>query len=67
DEEPGSVLAGQVAYWREALAGAPQELALPVDHLRPATASHRGHTAALDISADVHQRLTALAREQGVT
>ncbi|MEW1780544.1 condensation domain-containing protein, partial [Streptomyces sp. NPDC086777] len=67
EEQPGSVLAQQVSYWREALAGAPQELALPVDHVRPTTASHRGHTVALDIPADVHARLAALARERGAT
>ncbi|MET8906079.1 condensation domain-containing protein, partial [Streptomyces sp. NPDC004538] len=65
--DPGSVLAGQVGFWRDALAGAPQELALPVDRPRPAAASHRGHTASLVVPAEVHARLTALARERGVT
>ncbi|MFC8148065.1 condensation domain-containing protein, partial [Streptomyces paradoxus] len=65
--DPGSVLAGQVGFWRDALAGAPQELALPVDRPRPAAASHRGHTASLVVPAEVHAQLTALAREQGVT
>ncbi|MFG2548300.1 condensation domain-containing protein, partial [Streptomyces sp. NPDC048594] len=65
--DPGSVLAGQVGFWRDALAGAPQELALPLDRPRPAMASHRGHTASLVVPTEVHAQLTALAREQGVT
>ncbi|MFD4263997.1 amino acid adenylation domain-containing protein, partial [Streptomyces sp. NPDC058534] len=65
--DPGSVLAGQVGFWRDALAGAPQELVLPGDRPRPAVASHRGHTASVVIPAEVHARLVALAREQGVT
>ncbi|MFD3588198.1 amino acid adenylation domain-containing protein, partial [Streptomyces sp. NPDC058683] len=65
--DPGSVLADQVRYWREALAGAPAELALPVDRVRPAVASHQGHTEALEVPDDVYAGLVALAREQGVT
>ncbi|MFB6775817.1 condensation domain-containing protein, partial [Streptomyces sp. NPDC056337] len=67
EDDPGSVLAEQVGYWRRALAGAPQELALPVDRPRPAMASHRGHTVTLEVPTDVHARLALLAREQGVT
>ena len=68
EDDPGSLLAGQVAWWREALAGAPPELALPADRPRPAAPSHRGHTrAAGGPGARCMPRLAALAREQGVT
>ena len=67
EDDPGSVLTAQVAWWREALAEAPQELALPVDRPRPAQPSYRGHAAQLEVPAGVHAGLAALARARGVT
>ena len=67
EDDPGSLLAGQVAWWREALAGAPAELVLPADRPRPAAPGHRGHTVPLAVSARVQAGLAGLAREQGVT
>ena len=67
EDDPGSLLSRQAAWWRGALAGVPPELALPADRPRPAAPSHRGHTVPLAVPAQVHALLAGLAREQGVT
>ncbi|PHQ52959.1 hypothetical protein BLA24_05280 [Streptomyces cinnamoneus] len=65
--DPDSVLSQQLAYWQDALAGAPEEIALPADRPRPSVATHRGDEVAVDIGADLHRRIVALAQAENVT
>ncbi|MFI1170062.1 amino acid adenylation domain-containing protein [Streptomyces melanogenes] len=57
----------QLAHWRQALAGLPEELALPTDRPRPAVASPAGSAHAFDLDADLTRELDALARAHGCT
>ncbi|WP_406200670.1 amino acid adenylation domain-containing protein [Kitasatospora sp. NBC_01560] len=65
EDDPAGELNRQVEHWRTALAGLPEELALPTDRPRPARTSHRGDTVAFNVPADTHERLLALARTTG--
>lgn len=56
-----------LTYWTQRLAGMPEELALPYDRPRPATASHDGRRVGFHIDALVHRELAALARRNGST
>ncbi|MGY4927234.1 non-ribosomal peptide synthetase, partial [Streptomyces sp. 900105755] len=67
EDDQDSLLAAQVQYWRRALDGAPPELTLPADRPRPAVGGNQGHTVPVDLPAQVHAGLAALAQEQGVT
>ncbi|MBD0671617.1 amino acid adenylation domain-containing protein [Streptomyces sp. CBMA156] len=62
DERPSELLTGQLAYWQQALAGLPEELALPFDHRRPAAPSRRGATVELRMDAGLHTALVELAQ-----
>ncbi|MFE0653940.1 amino acid adenylation domain-containing protein, partial [Streptomyces sp. NPDC059534] len=57
----------QLDFWREALAGLPEEATLPADRPRPAVASYQGATLTVSCPAPVHRALTGLARETGTT
>ncbi|MGD0067932.1 MAG: amino acid adenylation domain-containing protein, partial [Streptosporangiaceae bacterium] len=64
----GGLLAGQVQYWRQALAGLPEELALPFDRPRPAQPSRRGGQIRWQLADPaLHAALASLARQHQAT
>nr|BAV56271.1 lesB [Lysobacter sp. RH2180-5] len=67
EDDEASLIRAQIDYWRGALAGLPEQLSLPADRLRPPVPSYRGGVCALDLDADVHAALAALARRHGAT
>jgi amino acid adenylation domain-containing protein len=66
-DDPGSVLAGQLAFWTKELAGAPECLSLPTDRPRPLFATHRGDAVPFAVTAELHAGLAELARANGAT
>ncbi|MFI6039793.1 amino acid adenylation domain-containing protein, partial [Streptomyces sp. NPDC051315] len=67
EDDPHSLTRRQLDFWRESLAGAPDELALPTDRPRPAVASHSGDSVPLTLDAELHGRLLDLARRSDCT
>ncbi|WP_190130759.1 non-ribosomal peptide synthetase [Streptomyces mashuensis] len=65
--DPGSPLAARLDFWRTFLAGLPEELPLPTDRPRPATASHRGGSVPFRLDAWTHGDLEDLARRHKAT
>jgi len=60
-DDPDSLLGQQAEFWRDTLAGIPDELTLPADRQRPPRASNRGGAVPFTVPADVHRGLRDLA------
>ncbi len=63
----GDALAGQMAYWRERLAGAPPVLDLPADRPRPAVQRYSGRDLRRAYSQEILRGLMGLGRAEGAT
>ncbi|MFE4262813.1 amino acid adenylation domain-containing protein [Streptomyces sp. NPDC056883] len=67
EEDPDSVVSGQLDFWKSTLAGIPDQLALPFDRQRPKVPDYRGDTVPIRIDAALHRALADLAQETNTT
>ena len=67
ETDPESLISRQFEYWKEALAGLPEQIALPSDRPRPGIASYRGDYLGFSVDASLHRRLSDLAQAHGAT
>ncbi|WP_064062527.1 non-ribosomal peptide synthetase, partial [Rhodococcus gordoniae] len=67
EDDPESVISSQVGFWRQTLAGLPEQLDLPADHPRPAVATNRGALYEFTLDETLHDRIVTLARERNAT
>ena len=63
----GDVLAAQMAYWKQHLAGAPPLLNFPTDRPRPAVQTFAGETQTITLPNSLTESLKTLSRQQGAT
>ncbi|MFD0332540.1 condensation domain-containing protein [Streptomyces erythrogriseus] len=67
EDDPESLSARQLAYWREALAGLPQPLPLPTDRPRPRVMRSEGDRVRFDIDPGLLRSVEKLAVERDAT
>ncbi|MFJ9041559.1 amino acid adenylation domain-containing protein [Streptomyces sp. NPDC102406] len=66
-EDPESLAAQQLDFWRDALAGLPEETPLPTDFPRPERGTREGDVVLFDVDAELRTRISELARSTGTT
>ncbi|MDH6287891.1 amino acid adenylation domain-containing protein/non-ribosomal peptide synthase protein (TIGR01720 family) [Rhodococcus opacus] len=67
EDDPGSLMSQQIAYWLDALSGLPDALALPTDRPRPPVRSGLGSSVDFTVPAATVARLESLARDASAT
>jgi amino acid adenylation domain-containing protein len=63
----GEVLDEHLAWWQQALAGAPELLELPLDRPRPPVQTYRGASIDLTLSSELSTAMGELCRREEVT
>ncbi|MGY4712885.1 amino acid adenylation domain-containing protein, partial [Mycolicibacterium sp. CBM1] len=66
-DDGNSLIAAQLDYWQEALAGMPERLQLPTDRPYPPVADQRGATIGWQWPIELQQRIAQVAREHNAT
>ncbi|MFC9836297.1 amino acid adenylation domain-containing protein [Rhodococcus sp. NPDC127530] len=66
-DDPQSVAAQQLSYWKDTLTGAPEQLSLPADRPHPAIASHRGGTVEFALDDELYRAVEHTATARAVT
>ena len=66
-DDGNSLIAAQLAYWQDALAGMPERLQLPTDRPYPPVADQRGATVSWQWPIELQERIAAVAREHNAT
>ena len=67
ESDPDSVIAGQLAYWRQELADLPEVVSLPTDRARPPVPSYRGDEVEVRIDPRLWAGVKALAAAHNAT
>ncbi|MEU6484915.1 amino acid adenylation domain-containing protein [Streptomyces sp. NPDC046887] len=67
EDDPGSLVARQLDFWKARLRGAPDVLALPTDRPRPPEADYTADTVVVDVDARLHRELAGVARQTGTS
>ncbi|HZN08101.1 MAG TPA: amino acid adenylation domain-containing protein, partial [Pyrinomonadaceae bacterium] len=61
------VLAEQMSYWKQQLAGDLPRLTLPTDRSRPPTPNYKAGAHTLPLSKDLSERVSTLSKREGAT
>ena len=66
-DDGGSLIAAQLAYWQDALAGMPERLQLPTDRPYPPVAEQHGANVTVEWPAHLQKRVREVARDHNST